>query len=89
MFITSNALQVARIVAVRAVERRPRFGSVHGRIRVSEDFDEPLPDFAEVPVTRALLDTHTFMWLAAGSSRLGKNARATIEDTSTRCAIRC
>lgn len=47
VFITSNAVQVARIVAVQAAEHRPRFGSARGRIRMSEDFDGPLPDFAE------------------------------------------
>lgn len=36
---------------------------------------------------RALLDTHTFLWFAGGSSRLGMNAHTIIEDKSTRCAI--
>ena len=47
VFITSDAGRVARIVAVQPAEHRPRFGSAGGRIRMSEDFDEPLPEFAE------------------------------------------
>jgi hypothetical protein len=28
-------------------KKRPQFGSANGSVQMSDDFDEPLPDFAE------------------------------------------
>lgn len=40
--IARNNQPIARLVAHATPERRP--GSLRGRIRIAEDFDEPLPD---------------------------------------------
>ena len=40
--IARNNQPIARLVAHGAPERRP--GSLRGRIRIAEDFDDPLPD---------------------------------------------
>ncbi len=38
---------VARLVRYEDDERRPRFGSLKGKIWMSDDFDDPLPEFEE------------------------------------------
>lgn len=40
--IARNNRPVARLVAYEAPQRRP--GSLRGRMRIAEDFDDPLPD---------------------------------------------
>jgi prevent-host-death family protein len=40
--IARNNRPVARLVAHMAPERRP--GSLRGRMRIADDFDDPLPD---------------------------------------------
>ena len=40
--IARNNQPIARLVAHTAPQRRP--GSLRGRIRIAEDFDDPLPD---------------------------------------------
>jgi len=40
--IARNNQPIARLVAHAAPERRP--GILRGRIRIAEDFDDPLPD---------------------------------------------
>jgi len=47
VFITQNGQQVVQLVSVNQPERRPRFGSAKGLIKVADDFDEPLEDFKE------------------------------------------
>jgi prevent-host-death family protein len=38
---------VARLVRFEGDERRPRFGALKGKIWMSDDFDDPLPEFEE------------------------------------------
>lgn len=40
--IARNNRPIARLVAHTGTERRP--GSLQGRLRIGEDFDDPLPD---------------------------------------------
>ncbi|HUF48126.1 MAG TPA: type II toxin-antitoxin system Phd/YefM family antitoxin [Vicinamibacterales bacterium] len=42
--IAKNGTPVARLVPVRATARRRGFGSLKSKIRISKDFDAPLPD---------------------------------------------
>jgi prevent-host-death family protein len=41
--IAKNGTPVVRLVPVRPTSRRRGFGALKGKIRVSEDFDAPLP----------------------------------------------
>ena len=43
--ITKRGRVVAELRPVTAPDRRATFGADKGRIRISEDFDEPLDDF--------------------------------------------
>ena len=36
-----------KIVAVESVASRPKYGSAKGKVKMSDDFDEPLADFQE------------------------------------------
>ncbi len=45
--VTVRGKPVARIVPDAGGQNRPRFGSDKGRIKMADDFDEPLADFAE------------------------------------------
>jgi prevent-host-death family protein len=45
--ITQNEQPVVRLVPVSTVKPRRRSGSARGLITMSDDFDEPLEDFAE------------------------------------------
>jgi prevent-host-death family protein len=47
VFITKQDQQVVKLVAVVQSGQRPQFGSARGLIEMSDDFDEPLPDFDE------------------------------------------
>ncbi|MBX3058898.1 MAG: type II toxin-antitoxin system Phd/YefM family antitoxin [Anaerolineae bacterium] len=47
VFIMQNGEQVAQIVPVAKVKRQPQFGSAKGLIRMADDFDAPLDDFAD------------------------------------------
>jgi antitoxin (DNA-binding transcriptional repressor) of toxin-antitoxin stability system len=38
---------VVQLVAVERAARKPEFGSARGLITLADDFDAPLPDFAE------------------------------------------
>jgi antitoxin (DNA-binding transcriptional repressor) of toxin-antitoxin stability system len=42
--IAKNGTPVVRLVPVRPTSRRRGFGALKGKIRVSDDFDAPLPD---------------------------------------------
>lgn len=44
--ITKRGRVVAELRPVTAPDRRPVFGADRGRIRIADDFDEPLDDFA-------------------------------------------
>jgi prevent-host-death family protein len=44
--IARRNVPVARLVAVESAKVTPRFGSLAGRVRTSDDFDAPLEDFA-------------------------------------------
>jgi prevent-host-death family protein len=47
--IAKNGRPMVRLVPVASRARRTGFGTLKGRIRISEDFDAPLPD----PLLRA------------------------------------
>lgn len=47
VFITKEDQQVVKLVAVVQSGRRPQFGSAAGLVEMSDDFDDPLPDFDE------------------------------------------
>jgi prevent-host-death family protein len=47
VFITKEDQQVVKLVAVVQSGQRPQFGSAAGLIQMSDDFDDPLPDFNE------------------------------------------
>lgn len=39
--------QAVRLVPFQIVKPRPQFGSAKGMIQISDDFDEPIEDFAD------------------------------------------
>ncbi len=43
--IASREKQSVRLVPCPTEEGRPNFGSAKGLLKMSDDFDEPLPDF--------------------------------------------
>lgn len=45
--ITRNEQPVLKLVPISAIKSRRRSGSAKGLITMSDDFDEPLEDFAE------------------------------------------
>jgi prevent-host-death family protein len=45
--ITQNERPVLKLVPISAVKSRRRSGSAKGLITISDDFNEPLEDFAE------------------------------------------
>jgi prevent-host-death family protein len=45
--ITKDDEQVVRLVPIPRMKVRPQFGSARGLITMSDDFDDPLPDFQE------------------------------------------
>jgi antitoxin (DNA-binding transcriptional repressor) of toxin-antitoxin stability system len=45
VFITTDGEQVVQLVPVMRPKRRRQFGSARGLFVMSEDFDDPLPDF--------------------------------------------
>ena len=45
--IAEDGRYLVRLVPVPHAKPRPRFGSAEGLVSMSEDFDEPLEDFAE------------------------------------------
>ena len=47
VLIVKDDQQVVQLVPVTRPERHPQFGSAKGLIKVAEDFDAPLQDFAE------------------------------------------
>lgn len=47
IFIREGEHQLVQLVPVAEPQRRPQFGSARGLITMSDDFDEPLEDFAE------------------------------------------
>ncbi|OLE96331.1 MAG: DUF2281 domain-containing protein [Cyanobacteria bacterium 13_1_20CM_4_61_6] len=47
IIITQNEQPVLKLVPISAVKSRRRSGSAKGLITMSDDFDEPLEDFAE------------------------------------------
>jgi prevent-host-death family protein len=47
IFIAENDHPVVQLVRVAPTKRRAQFGSAKGLLRLSDDFDAPLPDFNE------------------------------------------
>lgn len=47
IFIIADDQQVVQLVPVPILNRRAQFGSAKGLIRMTDDFDAPLPDFGE------------------------------------------
>ena len=47
IFIAKDEQHLVRLVPVPRTISRPQFGSAKGLITMSEDFEEPLEDFAE------------------------------------------
>ena len=45
--ITNNEHTMVRLVPIVLRERHPQFGSARGLVKIADDFDEPLEDFAE------------------------------------------
>ena len=45
VFILNTDRQLVQLVPIQTKKRQPKFGSAKGLIEMSEDFDEPLPDF--------------------------------------------
>ena len=45
--ITKDDQHIVKLVPVSRVKPRPQFGSAKGLISLSDDFDEPLEDFAD------------------------------------------
>ena len=45
--IAKDAQHVVKLVPISQIKPRPQFGSAQGLISMSDDFDEPLEDFAE------------------------------------------
>jgi antitoxin (DNA-binding transcriptional repressor) of toxin-antitoxin stability system len=47
VFIVTDDEQVIQLVPVSPARRNPQFGTAKGLIKMSDDFDAPLEDFAE------------------------------------------
>ena len=47
VIITQSTGWAFKIVPIRQPEKRPKFGSAKGLIKMSDDFDEPLEDFED------------------------------------------
>ena len=47
VLIWTDDQQAVQIVPIDRPERSPQFGSAKGLISMTDDFDAPLPDFAE------------------------------------------
>jgi len=47
IIIAKDEQHIVRLVPVSRTKARPQFGSAKGLISMSDDFDEPLQDFAE------------------------------------------
>jgi antitoxin (DNA-binding transcriptional repressor) of toxin-antitoxin stability system len=47
VLIWTDDQQAVQIVPVTPPKRHPQFGSAKGLIAMTDDFDAPLPDFAE------------------------------------------
>ena len=47
VYIEAGDRQIFQLVPVQSGSTRPKFGSAAGLIKMSEDFDVPLPDFRE------------------------------------------
>lgn len=45
--IAKDEQHVVKLVPISRARPRPQFGSAKGLISISDDFDEPLEDFAE------------------------------------------
>jgi antitoxin (DNA-binding transcriptional repressor) of toxin-antitoxin stability system len=45
--IAKDDQHVVKLVPISRTKPRPQFGSAKGLISISDDFDEPLEDFAE------------------------------------------
>ena len=45
--IAKDEQHVVKLVPISRAKPRPQFGSAKGLIAISDDFDEPLQDFAE------------------------------------------
>ncbi len=45
--ITKNGQQIVELVPIKPTHRRRKFGSAKGKIKIADDFDEPLEDFRE------------------------------------------
>jgi prevent-host-death family protein len=46
VIIAKDGKQVAQIVSMKSAARR-KFGSARGKIKMADDFDQPLADFRE------------------------------------------
>lgn len=57
VWITRRGKPVAKLLAVdpAELEARPRFGCLKGRVRLGEDFEEPLPMHHRDPFDRLLI----------------------------------
>ena len=47
VFIAKDDQHVVRLVPISRTKPRPQFGSAKGLVSMSDDFDEPLEDFAD------------------------------------------
>ena len=45
--VTRHGKPVARVVPAAVEDELPRIGALKGRIRIADDFDAPLEEFAE------------------------------------------
>ncbi len=45
--ITQDEISAVKLVPTSIAKPRPQFGSAKGKIRIADDFDAPLEDFAE------------------------------------------
>jgi antitoxin (DNA-binding transcriptional repressor) of toxin-antitoxin stability system len=47
VIITRSEGLTFKIVPITANVPRPKFGSAKGKVKIADDFDEPLPDFED------------------------------------------
>ncbi|MDF5713333.1 MAG: type II toxin-antitoxin system Phd/YefM family antitoxin [Rhizonema sp. NSF051] len=47
VIITRNDGSAFKIVPITTNVPRPKFGSAKGKVKIVDDFDEPLPDFED------------------------------------------
>ena len=92
IIINRSGKPVARLTSLRPENATKRkAGLLKGKIRISADFDAPLPKGycrnLKADLNEIIIDTHILLWWAADDRRLPGKARRVIENTTNNIAV--